>query len=552
MPLAVTSVSQLSASLVAALQAEVTQFVQENYPEAELTRGVIFDIILHLSGGVCGAITRTEVQRLVDSMSLLAIQQDPTLADDSIVDAVLSNYKITRLPGAAATGQIVITVTDPVSFVVPAGALYDANGVVFSVNSSFVAKPPGSTLLATNETLLTPAGGNLYSFTVPATATTTGAAGNIRRGTKMTPESLPDRFVTAFAATDFVGGADIELNEALLKRMAVGIAAPVMQGRTNIISLIKSQPAFATAVGFSIVGFGNPEMLRDQHGLFPVSGGGRIDIYARVAGLPTTLQLAKTATLVDVQGSAGVWQLSLARTDAPGFYDVTQIVSTADAAGAAGFAIDMDLRGFDLTGETSPLPGVVSTFEAAYSAYQTAVIRFIDTRTPLAGLTVGSSTADYVVAVRAMPQIADIQTFCRAPDHRSLSGDVLVKAAVPCDLAIAFDIEIGTGTATPDTAAIANAIAAAVNALDFPGRLNASFISGIAYGFLADRQVVGNMSLLGSIRRPDGTTTVLHDTVALHVTDLPSAGVTGRTVAFLCDPNDVAIRVLVQGFTEAS
>lgn len=547
MGLTVTSLSQLSADLVAQLQAEFTQFMQERYPAVELTRGSIHDIVAHLSGGVSGAVTRTEVQRAVDAGSLMAIAADPTLADDSVVDAVLSNYRITRRSGNTATGQIVITVTDPITVIVPAGAAYIAHGVTFVVDDAFVAKPPGSAILAITERVLEPRGANLYSFTVPATATTEGDAGNIRRGTKLDPDPAPDRFVTAFAATDFANGRDIETNDAILDRMAIGIAAPVMQGRTNIVALLNTQPAFADVLHYSIIGFGNEEMTRDQHTVFPVSLGGRVDIYARTVAVPVTTQLRKAAVLVEKLTVGGVWQFSLTRTDAPGFYDVVQILLPTDPEDAGGFLVTLDQRGFDLTGITEPVPDVVTAIEAAYSKYQTAVIRFTDTQTNTAAMTLGD-TADYLVAVRAMPLLDDIQEFCRSSGNRNLAADVLVKAPVPCFLSINVVVEQAPGEVAPDTAVIRNDIATVVNALDFPGRLDAATVVDTVSRYLTTRQVVARVELLGRIRRPDGTSLVIRDQQILRVPATPSRGVTGRTTAFILDPRDIAVSVLTQGF----
>jgi hypothetical protein len=548
--LAITSLSQLSHDLVVQLQAEFTQLLQEGYPEAELTRGVIHDVIAHLSGGVSGAVTRTEVQRVLNASSLLAISEDPTLADTEIVDAVLSNYRITRKPGAAATGFISVTVTDPTTVVVPAGAAYIANGVTFFVDDAFVIKPPGSQLLSPNDKLLESKGGNTYAYTVPATASTTGAAGNIRRGTKMVPTPIPARFVTAFAATDFSGGSDTELNDELLQRMELGVAAQVMQGRKNIIALLKAQPAFADTQHYAIAGFGNPEMTRDQHSIFPVSGGGRVDIYARTTLLPITTQITKTAVLVDVVNNQGVWQFSLTRSESPGCYDIVQILLPSDPPDAAGFSLTVDTRGFDLTDAVEPVPDIVNASEAAYSAYQTGVFRFVDTETAVASLTVGTSTASYIVAVRGMPLIEEIQEFCRDADTRNLAGDVLVKAPIPCFLTVNFDIEQAAGETTPDLDVIRNAVAAAVNGLEFPGRINASFISDVVYNYLSNKQVVGPIEMLGKIRRPDGTYVVIRDRQVLQLPDTPLAGVTGRITAVLLDPVDVGVRVVTKGFNE--
>ncbi len=361
----------------------------------------------------------------------------------------------------------------------------------------------------------------------------------------MTPVSPSPRFVTAFAATDFTGGTATELNDELLARLEQGIAAKVMQGRSNIVALIKSQEAFAETLHYSIIGFGNPEMSRDQHWIWPSGGGGRVDIYARTAALPQSVSVAKTATLVEKRADGGIWQFPLVRTDAPGFYDVVKVLLPA-TTNDDGFLTTFDQRGFDLEADGF-VPDIVNAAEAAYTAYQTAVIRFLDTVTPVTSLAIGA-TADYVAIVRAMPLIGELQDFCGAAGSRNLAGDVLVKAPVPCLLSINCEIQQAAGETAPDLDAIANDLADTVNNMPFPGQLNVSLVADVIHNYLTLRQAVGPIVLHGKIRRPDGTVIYVRDTAVLRIPEAASAGVTGRTTAIILYPEDVGIRVVTKGF----
>ncbi len=180
MALTVQSLSELDPDLVAQGMAQFAQLVQERYPEVELARGVFHDLVGYLGGGVNNAVIRTEINRVTNSNSLLAISEDPQLSDPELVDKVMSNHRISRHAGEAARGLITIVVTENVSVVVPAGEAYTANGVTFGVDAPYVAKPVGSQLLAATEVRLQDRGDGSYGFTIPATAVVVGVAGNIR------------------------------------------------------------------------------------------------------------------------------------------------------------------------------------------------------------------------------------------------------------------------------------------------------------------------------------------------------------------------------------
>lgn len=548
MALAIDAINDLDADLVEQTQDEFSQLVQEKYPEIELTRGVFHDLVAYFAGGISGAMHQTEIQRLLDSNSLLAIEEDPALADDDIVDRVLSNYLIVRKQGEESTGEITITVSKDAPVIIAAGTIFSASGVEFRVDSAFTARPTTGTLTSDTDRILQPLGDGTFSFSITATSVLVGVASNIRRSTQMTPSIIPTNYVTSYAGTDFSGGTDTELNAALLDRLQLGVAAKVMQGRVNIRALIKEQPAFANTLEYSIIGYGNPEMERDQHWIFPVSGGGRLDIYARTAPLAQSVSMLKTATLVDITGAGGVWQFSIGKDDAPGFYEVSQVILPDDPADTAGFEVTADVRGLDLP-TTGFVPDLENAVEGAYTRYQTAVIQFVDTATDISSMMVGVTTQDYRVAILAMPLIQSLQDFCGGADVRNLASDIAVKAAVPCFLTINFDIRKAVETPDPDVTAIRSDLATAVNNLGFPGQLHASLVADIAHNYLTDRQAIGRVDMHGVIRRPSGDTQLIRATDILTIPDDPGNLVTGNTVAFILEIENIGISVVTEGYT---
>lgn len=541
MGLKVQSIDELDPALVLAAQAEVSQLIQEKYPDVELTRGVIHDVILFLQA-ITGAVNQTELSRVLQSQSLLAINANPDLADPVLVDAVLSNFLISRKIGTRARGNITVVVEGSATMVLSADSLYVANGLNFRTNVPITARPPGTVTTDLNDRVLEPRGDGTYEFSVPATAETVGETANVRINTKFTPEPPPPRFVTAFSTDDFIGGTSSESNAQLVTRMESGIPAKVTAGRLNIIALIRSQPVFADMKNVSIIGYGDPEMERDQHWIFPVSGGGRIDIYCQMDALPKTTTLKKTARLIEKRTNDAIWQFAVGRDDAPGFYEVSAVRRVSDPTDVAGFEIIYDARGWDFEDDTWR-PDIATSIEAAYTRYQTAVIRFIDNLTPVTGLTVGMEQ-DFNVSILTQPFMRELQEFLGGINHRSLSSDILVKSAVPCFLSINCEIVKDATESAPNLDDIRVAIADRVNNLNFPGVLYASQIMDVIHNYLFGTQAVGPLNMHGLIRRPDGTTTVIRNSSVLTLPDSPSTLVTPRTTAFILYPEDIGLTVV--------
>jgi hypothetical protein len=542
--LSVTAISELDSELVRQSQEEFTTLLQERYPELELRRGLIHDVVAFLSGGVAGAITQTEISRVLQSRSLLAIQENPALADPVLVDHVLSNVNISRKVGTSAGGEITIVVTGGETVVIPANAKYTAAGLVFRTDAAIIARPVGTVITAATDRVLTARGDGSYSFTVPATAETVGDEYNIRANTSMLPDPVPSRFVTAFANGDFSGGLATESNAELITRMNESVPAAVSGGRANLTALIKRQPVFADTLHYAFAGAGDAEMSRDQRSIFPVSIPGCVDIYARTAAYPQTVPVTVTCTLQQKLAASSVWAFSVPRTMAPGFYRVESIRDLADPADFSGYAVVSDIRGVDLSG-SGWRPDIRSAREAVFTAWQTAHITFEDNATDVTEIAVGS-TRDYVVSFLVSPLIRELQEFISDTAVRPLGADLLVRAAIPCLLTINATILRAEDESAPDLDVIRVALRNYVSGLNFPGTLYASQLMDVIHKHLASGTVVSSIVMQGSLLRTDGDVTVIRHTTALAIPNAPSVEVSPRIVAFFLDTENIGLTVQVR------
>jgi hypothetical protein len=200
-----------------------------------------------------------------------------------------------------------------------------------------------------------------------------------------------------------------------------------------------------------------------------------------------------------------------------------------------------DTRGYDLT-TTDFVPDIISAEEAAYSRYQTAIVKFRDTTQSISAYSFGA-TLEYDVDVTYMPLIADIQTTVSSRDVRHYGADCLVKAPVPCFVQISFIIYKQANEATPDSAAIKLAVATAINAIGFVGRIYASKIQDAVHGYLSSNSSVGSIDIFGRIRYPDGTTQYIRGPELIQVPANTAKMVSHRTVQFFCRPEDVFVNI---------
>jgi len=424
MTIKVKSVSELNSLDVQSNQALMSQIIGAAYPELDTSRGVIHDVICFLAGGVVNGVTQTELQRVYDSRSLLAVKADPTKYDADVLDNILSNFFIERNAASTAVGNITVVISDNVTTVIPSGDIWAIGGLQFKTIYSVVARVTGTTIIAGNDRAIFSRGDGTYEFTIPVIAVTAGSAGNMRAGLTAVPASPAARFVKAYTSEDFTGGADSESVDKLIDRVIKGIPAPVAAGGSNLQSMLRRYGPYPTAE-FSIVGFGNRAQLRDKRSLFPIATGGKVDVYARTAVNTITINKRKQCVLQEVLGpKSSLWSAHILKTDFPGFYRALSASNSTTNVGNS-FPIESTLKSINLEDYDSA-PDIQNNTEGAFSAFQTATLTFIDTLTDTSTLTPGD-TAYYSIALNGQPGIAELQQVVSDSAHRMWSGDVLIK-----------------------------------------------------------------------------------------------------------------------------
>lgn len=554
MALTVTQIAELNTDRVTELLEYFKQLMRESHPEVELSRGAFHDLVLYFNS-VLNAALQENVNRVLQSNSLLSITENPALADTVVVDKVLSNFNIERGAGTTATGEAVVVLNKAISTQISSQIALSANGLVFFPDITYVLVPPGEATVADGYREMVPVGDGTYAAKIAVVAATAGIAGNVARGTELRPDVAPSNVAAIYAAADFTNGADPLSNEDYLAKLPEGLTAKTIGGRKSFVSLIRSQPAFQNVNHISIVGFGDAEQKRDQRGIFPVSGGGRVDIYLQTNAVAQRVDHILTATYVgpvtagdDTAGT--IWRVAVTRNTAPGFYRVERISKITDSA-SVGYEITHAVRSYSFGSDLSTYtPDVANIVESEYTRYKELLIDFIDTDKKPSERT-ANETAQYAVRTVGLPLIGQIQDFLSGRDVRCRMADVLVKAAVPCFTTIAFKVRRAANELNPDFAAIKKAIVAAVAKIGFAGRLSASIISGAAHQYLTTQQTIGDVAILGQIVRPDGKSVYLQSADAIEIPNDPDNLVSPKTTVFYVNEDDIEIGVeVLSGFSD--
>lgn len=536
------SINDLDPTAVQQAESFLAGWLAPQYPSMDLNEGVFRNLLIRAAGAF-HVLNQELMAELKASQSMLAVSADPEGADPEVVDAILSNYRMTREVGAKATGTVTILMSYLQSVTISASTVFIANGLNFLVTQPYVAVTDPASVLTDQQRLIVARSDGTYSFTVPVEAEAEGTDYNLRIGTRFTVTPLVTGFIDAYALQDFAGGTGTETNTELIARMNEAIVQKVLSGRVQIEALLAEQ--CTTLQASSIVGFGDAEMLRDRHNMFGISTGGKADLYCRTQALPQTLKITHDAVLIDKEN--GTWQGTILRDDAPGFYEIQAILPAGVSPDQATLAKLTETRGLDLTPDSDEdlSPDVANITEGAYSRYQTAVVTFTDTSGDLTSLSVGA-VRSYDFYLNAMSKIKDLQRYVMNRGNRNPQADYLVRAPIPAFVTVSLAIGYQGSGELPDAAPIKTAVAERVNALNFQlGRLPASIIYDAVHDVISrtEAYVMSPVDILARIRQPNGTYVQIRSGDQIEIPDDPANEVSQRTVIFYLDADDVDVLV---------
>lgn len=535
---AVPALDSLNGDVINAKLAESITRLQVLFPNINFTAGVFRELIVNPH-----SILEASLQAVVDeyeaNMAPAEVLANPDAVPAWALESVLARWRLERDPATAARGSIAIVRSVETTLTLPTAFVFTANGVGFVTESVYSIKTDEASLESTTDILAQRISDGRWIAFIPVVAQEAGVTGLLKLGAPVVPEQPIENLITAYAASDFVGGSDADTGAELLAKLALAAAAPCLSGPTNMKAwLLKNFPA---AVNSSVVGAYFAEMLRDRHWIWPTGGGGKVDWYIRTQREYQDVTVTLSATLVEkFNDGSGTWQLSLSRDTASGFFEIVSILPEG-SEDIGSFEITSDVRSYDTT-DDEDAPEIEAAVEAVYSPFQTGIIQFRDTTTDTSLLSVGA-TASYDVVARVMPFLKSIQDAILADTSRPAAGDILVKAPIPAFTTVDARITLDLSSSVT-LGALQQAAADAINMEGFTGKLHISRIHKALQTLLGEDGDIEFLTVRARVRRPDGTHISLAERDLLTAPDEPENMVTANTVQFMSKADDIAIELV--------
>lgn len=530
-----------------AAEATLIDLIRSEYPHLDLRRGTVLRDILIRPAASVYALNTDRLEDLRGKMSLQTLSTDPD-ADPADIDAILSNFNVTRNSGTVSQGKILVRVDASRSYTISSGfAFSTVEGLTFVTPQTYQVGPDADTLYG--EIPLTQSNdGSYYYFIIDVVAEDVGSQYNITHGTALDVVGTMYGFVSAEAYSTFRDGLDEEGIQAVIARLPAAISYRALESRTSIDAKLRDQfdGTDVRIQEISVQGYGDRTQLRDKHNPMGFAVGGRVDICARTFVEPAVVTLRKNATLVN-----GVYQFTIDVDDAPGFYGIKSISEVEEILTPSLLFNALPVLGSYDWVEVRAAEGIANTFhdidpdnsmiEVSRTVFQVATVS-------VSGVPATGNTHEFKVEVYVAPGLTDIQTYVDSTVVRNLESDYIVRCPNICligiDVKAYHDIND-----TIDVEQMQRDLHSYINTRSFVRRLTRSQLSTILHEDGAKRVDLGSTGMLlqGVVLDATGVRHTLYgDSLDLETIAVPNALLAPETTVFAAEITDIHIEAVAE------
>ncbi len=499
-------------------------FINETYPDADVTPGsVLNELVIKLAASVQNQL-KNDITELGQANSIAAALASEEDTYSKIIDAIASNYSISRNTGRKSSGTIKVTMATTGTYVIPAGFKF----IQTSINLNYVTtstiktvKANAGDVLNAGEVMLQ-TDGRIFYFILSVEAENVGSNYQLTNGTKLglaTGSNLTS-FVSAAAYGNFSAGVSTETDKELITRLKLGLNSRTLGSQTSIQT--KLQETFAGFRTASVVGATDVEMTRAKNNIFGFPTFGMADVYVRTASTIETVKVNLLGTKVDTN----TWKIIIPSSVVPGFYQIVGIIPTG-AQVSGTLEITSHAYGYEYPTSTK-INNLYTIKEARFTKYQTLVIEF----NYESALSLNEEL--FEISFNRQPNIKEIQDMFLSDEERVACADYLVKAVIPCSVSINLRLIKKSALDSIPVESIKKDIFNYINSLDVGAVVSASSIIDICHNYSIKR-VDLPVKMDGVILIPNETEDTLYTFTSEDTLEIPylaEHGISNKNTAF--------------------
>jgi hypothetical protein len=457
----------------------ITDILQSKFPQVDLRRGTVLHDLLLNPNSILYAWFSAQQEELRKSTSLKHLEEESITNGLDVEDAniVLSNFGITMNPGTRSTGKVCINVSIDKEYRLYKDTKFSTlDGIEFRLTKNIIAARGDNATAETNTPILET--NNTLYFIVDVECVNTGS-NDIQADTVLSISTPTYGIVSCYTSGDFSNGSDGETLSHVINTIPSRLSARGMFNSFSIEAALTEQFKDSNnPISYvSVCGYGNPIQKRDQHNVFGVSTGGRVDVYVRnFSELPTTT-LLKVGTR---NTSEDPYKILLDPGTVSGLYAIKSIyIPNSGAINIGAFPFSVEYTALD----SKDIPHDIQvtdddTSEVAGTSWRGAEITvFVDNNV------IGDEdkkSEQFVVEIVRLPNIDEIQNFLDQDNIRNCASDIIVRCPFICTVSVNLSVLVPLGTAF-DVNQVKEAIKKYVNTSGFNTTLYQSEIVSILH-----------------------------------------------------------------------
>jgi hypothetical protein len=508
-------------------EALIRAFINENFPEIETRKGSAFRSLVISPAAAFYALLLAEQEQFRNSLSLANISIEDF--DESIIEAFISNYLVTRNTGSKTTGILRLDGSTSKTYTI-------SEEVRFITGDEIEFKPTADGTFSPDPTedqgtLFEDPDTGTFFFLVNVESVEVSNV-QIEQDTvfTLTSDSFVDNDLVGIAAyNEFATGTSAETLEEYRARAVESVTVRNLVTDKSIRAVIPEN--FAQVSRIQPVGYGEVEMIRDLVLPHNIHKGGDIDIFVRTGELPAT-QVYEKAVVSNLQVELLPPETPIYKIEKIELQDGNSLTLLTEGT---DYEVDFDSTALV---EQSFVTNVTVEYYSRFSTSEKVVIRFLNP-------TYANRRA--VITVSAPTSIQTIQDFVDDENNRVIAASLWVRAFAPVFISMDISYRV-TGTDEPvDEDALKLEIQSYVNALAGLDTIEVSKIVQIMEQATGLKSVVLPVTVVAEVNKTNGSVETVTTQDKLVIETDRTIGFSQRICQYILKPEDITLTKVIDG-----
>jgi hypothetical protein len=473
----------------------------------------------------------------------LALEDDASI---KIVDALMSNFTISRKLGNVSTGKIKLVIKGaPTTFSVSKNLAFSTiDGLKFFPQNDFVASQSPSAFDGLK--IIPESDKRQSSVIVPVVAEKSGTKYNIEQYTQLTTTTNSFDAISINAFNNFTGGKNDENNKDLIDRLIPALSARNLASPIAIEQTLRER--FPAISQISIQAINSPNMTRNSHNIFGIKSGCFCDIYVKTSSFLQEFVAEKVAEKItwtdpnmpELSEYIGKYIIKIDRDDFPGHYRISRITANEQNILSSYLILDEIVKINNNLSDGSQSNYINNIIEGNYSSYIEKYIIFdpVDDPNP------SGNCLSVKVYTEGIPEIKEIQEFVNGADAQTALVDTLVRAYIPC-LIFVSEIKVKVKAGSIDAEEIQSIVVDYINSID--SKKENIRIDGLISRLKENKAIVSvdtPILISAKISSPDGSVVETFTESTLIIPERRDLGFDRNNICFYCRRSDIPVTLI--------